>query len=36
MNAYYVFLKFAKLRELEAAAAKPRQVGERGQRELSR
>jgi glycosyltransferase involved in cell wall biosynthesis len=36
MNAYYVFLKFAKLRELESAAAKPREVPERGPRELSR
>jgi glycosyltransferase involved in cell wall biosynthesis len=36
MNAYYVFLKFAKLRELESAAARPREVGERGPRQLSR
>jgi glycosyltransferase involved in cell wall biosynthesis len=36
LNSYYVFLKFAKLRELESAAARPREVGERGSRELSR
>lgn len=35
MNAYYVFLKFAKLRELDSAAARPGAVGERGPRQLS-